>query len=434
MRITELLLHPIAVADGPLRSSYGLHAPYALRTIVEIKTTDGITGFSETYGSDSQIAGLEAIRSRVVGMDPFQLTQLRLDLSTEYDRAGKRNQMWLLPGEDPFDLNTRSFAAIEIACLDAIGKAWNRPLCDLVGGRVRDSAPFSAYLFYKHAGGGGIGDDAREDEYGEILNPAAVVRSAKQMIAKYGFKEIKLKGGVLPPKEEMAAIRALRAEFGTQYPLRIDPNSAWSVDTSVMVGRELKAELSDGGYLEDPTPGMDGMAEVRRRLLAEGNETPLASNAATTCFAHVPEAKRTDGVQIVLSDPHYWGGIRSQQKLSDLCEVLGLGMSMHSNNHLGVSLMTMAHAAAVCPALTYACDTHYPWQTEQDEVVLGGRIPFVDGAVVIPDKPGLGIELDYDRIARGRERYNKLPYRKRDDEAEMRKHVDPNWKRILPRW
>ena len=434
MRITELRLHPIAVADGPLRSSYGLHAPYALRTIVEIKTTDGIIGFSETYGGDGQIAGLEAVRNRVVGMDPFQLTRLRLDLSKEYDGDGNRNQTWLVPGENPLDLNTRTFAAIEVACLDAIGKAWNRPLCDLVGGRARDAAPFSAYLFYKHAGGGGIGGDAREDEYGEILDPAAVVRSCKQMIEQYGFKEIKLKGGVLPPEDEIAAIKALREEFGSQYPLRIDPNCAWSIDTSVMVGRELKAELSDGGYLEDPCAGIDGMAEVRRRLLAEGNDTPLASNVATTCFAHVPEAKRTDGVQIILSDPHYWGGIRNQQKLSDLCEVLGLGMSMHSNNHLGVSLMTMAHAAAVCPALTYACDTHYPWQTEKDEIVLGGRIKFVEGAVVIPDKPGLGIELDYDQIARGRERYNKLPYRKRDDEAEMRAHVDPNWKRILPRW
>ena len=160
----------------------------------------------------------------------------------------------------------------------------------------------------------------------------------------------------------------------------------------------------------------------------------LTSFGVTFTGRFLPEAKRTDGVQIVLSDPHYWGGIRNQQKLSDLCEVLGLGMSMHSNNHLGVSLMTMAHAAAVCPALTYACDTHYPWQTEIDEVVVGGRIKFDEGSVVIPDKPGLGVELDYDQVARGRERYDKLPYRKRDDEAEMQKHVDPNWKRILPRW
>jgi glucarate dehydratase len=141
-----------------------------------------------------------------------------------------------------------------------------------------------------------------------------------------------------------------------------------------------------------------------------------------------------DAVQIVLSDPHYWGGIRAQQHLSKFAEVLGMGLSMHSNNHLGVSMMIMAHASAACPHLTYACDTHYPWQTEIDEVVLGGRVPIVDGCVAIPDKPGLGVELDYDQLARGVERYNKLPYRKRDDEAEMRKHVDPDWKRILPRW
>jgi len=111
-----------------------------------------------------------------------------------------------------------------------------------------------------------------------------------------------------------------------------------------------------------------------------------------------------------------------------------MGLSMHSNSHLGVSLMAMTHAAAACPNLTYACDTHYPWQTAEDEVAAGGRIAFVNGSVRIPDKPGLGVDLDYDQLARGRERYSKIPYRKRDDEAEMRKHVDPDWRRVLPRW
>jgi glucarate dehydratase len=200
------------------------------------------------------------------------------------------------------------------------------------------------------------------------------------------------------------------------------------------VGESLRDELSSGGYLEDPTAALEGMAEVRRRLLSAHIDTPQASNVAVTCFAHVPEARRLDAVQIVLSDPHYWGGIRNLQQLSFLCDVLGMGMSMHSNNHLGISLMTMAHAAAVCPRLTYACDTHYPWQTEVDEVVVGGRIKFVNGCVRIPDKPGLGVDLDYDQLARLKERYDKLPYRKRDDEEEMRRHVDPNWRRILPRW
>jgi glucarate dehydratase len=432
--VTDLRLYPIAVADPPLRSSYGRHAPYALRTILELRTTDGLTGISETYGGDQQLATFEALRPRVVGMDPFQLTALWRDL-TEFSAAeGDRSQTHFVPGENPADRGTRAFAAIEVACLDLIGKAVGKPLCDVVGGRARDAVPFSAYLFYKHGGGGGAGEDTRADEYGEGLTPEAMVRQARQMIARYGFREIKLKGGVLDPDLEIATIQALYAEFGASYPLRIDPNSAWTVDTSVRVGRALKQELANGGYLEDPTAGMDDMAEVRRRLLAEGNDVPLASNVAVTCFAHVPEAWRKDAVQIVLSDPHYWGGIRKQQQLSSLCEVLGMGLSMHSNNHLGVSLMVMAHAAAASPHLTHACDTHYPWQTEVDEVVSGGRVPIRDGMVRITDRPGLGVDLDYDQLARGVERYHKLTYRKRDDEAEMRKHVDPNWKRVLPRW
>lgn len=433
MRITDLLIHPIAVADAPLRSSYGLHAPYALRTILELKTDEGITGISETYGGDKQIAVYESLRDKLKGRDVFQLTGLWRDMTSQV-AGGDRSQTMFVPGENPTDEPVRAYAAIEIACLDAIGKAWNLPLCDVVGGRARDLVPFSAYLFYKHAGGGGMGDDAREDEYGEGLSAEAMVRQAKQMVAKYGFKEIKLKGGVLDPDEEIRTIKELRAEFGPKYPLRIDPNCAWSVETSVRVGRELKEELTDGGYLEDPTSGIDGMAEVRAWLLSEGNDTPFASNVAVTSFDAVPKAWKKDAVQIVLSDPHYWGGIRKQRQLSELCETLGMGLSMHSNNHVGVSMMIMAHAGASSPHLTHACDTHYPWQTELDEVVEGGRIPFEEGSVRIPNKPGLGVSLDYDQLARLKERYVKLPYRKRDDEAEMRAHVDPNWRRILPRW
>jgi glucarate dehydratase len=434
MLITDLVLHPIAISDPPLRSSYGLHAPFALRTIVELKTDSGLTGFSETYGGDGPLAGLEAVRQRVTGMDPFQLAGLSRDLTAmaanEMDTTpGGRSQTYLVPGENPLDRHARTFAAIEIACLDLIGKAVSKPVCDVIGGRVRDQVSFSAYLFYKHGPFSGP-----EDEYGEVLDAQSCVRECKQMIAKYGFREIKLKGGVLDPDVEILTLRVLRDTFGPSYPLRIDPNCAWSVETSVRVGRELKNELSHGGYLEDPCATLEGMAEVRRRLLTEDNHTPQASNVAVTSFADVPRAKELDAVQIVLSDPHYWGGMRNVQYLSHLTSVLGMGLSMHSNSHLGVSLMAMTHVAAACPNLTYACDTHYPWQTAEDEVVLGGRIPFVDGAVRISDRPGLGVDLDYDQVARGRERYARIPYRKRDDEAEMRKHVDPAWKRVLPRW
>jgi glucarate dehydratase len=229
-------------------------------------------------------------------------------------------------------------------------------------------------------------------------------------------------------------MRQLHAAFGPNVPLRMDPNCAWSVETSVHIGRALAKELGGAGYLEDPAAGMDGMAQVRAQLLSAGVRTPLASNVAVTSFADIPEAIKTDAVQIVLSDPHYWGGLRQLQHLGKLCRTFGLGLSMHSNTHLGISLMAMAHAAAATPHLTFACDTHYPWQSEKDEVVACGRIPIVDGSVQIPEKPGLGVKLDYDQLARGRERYARCPYRKRDDEMEMRKHVDSHWRRVLPRW
>jgi len=434
MKIIDMRVHSIAIADPPLRSSYGLHAPYALRTILEIESEDGIIGISETYGGETPALALEEIRQNIVGQNPYQLTGLLSSMVEGQGSGIDRSQTYLVPGENPLDQTTRTYAAVEVACLDLTGKSVGQPVCDLIGGRVRDRVAFSAYPFFKHAGGGGEGDDLREDEYGEVMAPETLVREVKQMIAKYGFNSIKFKGGVLEPDIEIEAIKLLYQELGDEIPLRIDPNSAWTVDTSVHVGKELAEELSRGGYLEDPTAGLDNMAEVRKQLLEEGIKTPLATNVVVTSFGDIPRALELDAVQVILCDHHYWGGMRQVQHLANLCKVFGIGLSMHSNSHLGVSLMAMAHVAAATPHLTYACDTHYPWQSEKDEVVAGGRVPIVDGCVRITDKPGLGVELDYDQLAKGRERYRKCPYRKRDDEAQMRKHVDPNWQRILPRW
>lgn len=434
IRITDVRAHSIAIADPPLRSSYGLHAPYALRTILELESEDGVVGIGETHGGEAMAADVAAITPRLRGLSAWRLAGSLFNMIDEHAGEADRSQTHRVPGENPFDAPARLYSVLEMAALDLVGKSVGQPVCDLLGGRVRDLVPFSAYLFYKHAGGGGEGDDTREDEYGEALSPPAIVAQARQLIATYGFTSIKLKGGVLHPDEEVDAILAMREAFGEDVPLRLDPNCAWSVETSVGVGRALADALTNGGYLEDPAAGLDGMAAVRRQLLAEGIDTPLASNVATTSFAHLPETVRTDAVQIVLCDPHYWGGLRQIQQLARLCQTFGLGLSMHSNSHLGVSLMAMTHVAAATPHLTYACDTHYPWQHAVDEVVAGGRIPFEQGCVRVTDAPGFGVQLDHDALARGRQRYARCPYRNRDDAAEMRKHVDPNWSRVLPRW
>ena len=434
MKIKDLRIHSIAIADPPLRSSYGLHQPYALRTIIELESEDGVIGVNETYGGETPAAALRAVKEKIIGQNAFRITGM-LNPEMGRQRNGQDgSQTFLVPGENPLDETSRTYAAIEVACLDLIGKSIGAPVCDLIGGRVREKVPFSAYPFYKHAGGGGEGIDLRDDEYGEALSPEALVAQVKKMIAQYGFGSVKFKAGVLDPALEIETVKLMYQEFGPNVPLRIDPNSAWTVKTSVEVGKALAKELSGGGYLEDPTAGIAGMAAVRKELLALGIHVPLASNVAVTSFADLPATVASDAVQIILCDHHYWGGMRQVQHLAKLAQTFNIGLSMHSNSHLGISLMAMAHVAAATPHLTYACDTHYPWQSEEDEVVSGGRIPIVDGCVTIPEKPGLGVELDYDQLARGKERYQRVPYRKRDDEKEMQKHVDPTWKRVLPRW
>jgi glucarate dehydratase len=405
-----------------------------LRTIIELENEDGIIGINETYGGEAQTKALEALKEQIIGINPFRLTGL-LNPEMKAKAAGiDLSQTYHVPGENPWDTILRNFAAIEVACLDLIGKSLGYPVCDLLGGQVRNKVPFSAYPFYKHAGGGGEGDDIREDEYGEALSPEALVQQVKKMREKYGFGSIKFKAGVLEPALEVETVKLMYQEFGPNVPLRIDPNSAWSVETSIEVGKALATELGRGGYLEDPTAGLEGMSKVRKGLLALDIDIPLASNVAVTSFADILQCVKLDAVQIILCDHHYWGGMRQVQHLAKLAETFNIGLSMHSNSHLGVSLMAMSHVASATPHLTYACDTHYPWQSEQDEIVAGGRIKIKDGFVTIPDKPGLGVELDYDQLERGKERYKKIPYRKRDDTAEMRKHVDPDWERKLPRW
>jgi glucarate dehydratase len=176
------------------------------------------------------------------------------------------------------------------------------------------------------------------------------------------------------------------------------------------------------------------MGELRREMARAGCLIPLASNVAVTHFDDIPKSLACDAVQVILGDHHYWGGPRAITQLGRVCDTFGLGLSMHSNSHLGISLMAMAHVAAATPLLQYACDTHYPWQKASDEIVEGGRIPIVDGAVHVPELPGLGVTIDQDQLARAAERYARIPYRKRDDTAEMRKYIDPNWSRMVPAW
>lgn len=406
MKIARIEVISIAFDDPPLFNSWGLHEPLALRTIVRIELDDGVIGWGEgSYGLLNSL-DQQRLADAVRGMNPLATDALLGRLAA-------------LAPEAPTMALLRAFSAIEVACLDAAGRRLGVRVVDLLGGAVRDRIDFSAYLFYKWAGHPG----QDPDEWGEGFDAAGIVGQARRMVERYGFGSLKLKSGVQPPEQEMEVLDALHRAFPS-LPLRVDPNGAWTVDTAVQMIDKLGDKLE---YMEDPVLGIDQMAEVRRRTGAV-----LATNMCVVQRSQIKEGFDKDAVQIVLSDHHYWGGLRRTQQLAATCDAFGVGVSMHSNSHLGISLAAMVAVAANVPNIGYACDTHYPWNCDSD-IVRPGTFTFVDGALPVPEGPGLGIEVDEDRLAVLREKFVAAGRTERDDTGYLRRFV-PEFDGTRPRF
>ncbi len=428
MKITDMHITPIALGDPPLLNAAGLHAPYCLRTVVELVTDNGLTGLAEVPGSVAVDAALAAVRDVVIGADPRNWHALRAKLA---ERCSPETSV--SRGDKPWDGRTRVqvYSALDVACLDIQGKAYGVPVANLLGGVVRERVPYSAYLFYKYEGAGGelaFGTDPNATGWdaarqAAALDPEGIVAQARAMVKEFGFESIKLKGGVFEPAQEVAAMKALHAAFGPGVPLRLDPNALWTVETSIQYGREMEGILE---YLEDPCRTQEGMAAVRRAL-----KTPLATNMCTTSFDDLPGSAKHASEDIILTDHHYWGGLRASMELAAHCRTFSRGVSMHSNNHGGISLAAMTHLGAAMPNLSYALDTHYPWQWE--DIIVGGRMKIEGGCVTLPTGAGLGVELDRVALAKAAENYRRCGFTERNDEPEMQKKV-PGWKFKATRW
>ena len=382
------------------------------RVVIEVRTANGLLGLGECAGGQSRLDNLAVGAAAITGLGVFDTSMMEQLINEALD-----------PALSSFE-KAAVFSAFEVAALDIQGHATGRSVSELLGGTVRDEVPFSAYLFYKWAEHPALdGRPAIADEWGEALDPEGIVRQARKMIDEYGFKSIKLKGGVFPPAREIEAIRALREAF-PDLPLRLDPNTAWTVETSKWVAEQTEDLLE---YLEDPTPGLEGMGQV-----AASAAMPLATNMCVVAFDHIKRSVELDSVQVILGDHHYWGGLRHTRELGTLCQTFGLGLSMHSNSHLGISLAAMVHVAAATPALTYACDTHYPWNGHND-VVKPGTLRFVDGSVRVPTGTGLGVELDREKLAELHQQYLDAKMTARNDTGYMQRFV-PEYTADLPRW
>lgn len=394
MRVRAIRATPVTVPMiGPLLWSLGVEAG-TTRTVIELETDTGVVGVGETYGGRHTVEAIQFLTPYLVNQDVW-----------EFERLSRIVRSFCISYETFVPLHV--LGGLEMAFLDAAGKEARRPVASLLGGVLRDHIPFSAYMFFRQEGAGGES---------AILTPEAMRDAAAEQVETYGFETIKVKTGVLRPAEEVRTMRLLREAY-PDIKLRFDPNAAWSVETSL---RYLPAlgEL-DMEFVEDPTEGLEGMARVRRDIAV-----PLATNMCVIDFPHIPIAVRLGSVDVILADVHYWGGPRANVKLAAVAETFRLGLGMHSDRELGISTAAQLHVAAAIPTLTYAVDSHYLQQTDD---IITEPFQFRDGGLDLPQGPGLGVEIDHDKL----QRYHEL-YERSGDVVEFGDQSRPGWIPMLP--
>ncbi len=396
MRIVDIRATTVTVPlEAPLRHSNGAHWGRFVRTVVEIEADNGLIGLGEMGGGgQSAEAAVTGLKPYLVGHDPARTEALR----------------WMLanPTASLYNNRTQLLAAVEFACLDLQGKHLGIPVHELLGGKVRSRVPFASYLFFRHPA---------DDGTGEIRTAEQLVKHARALVDEHGFSVHKLKGGVFPPDYERECFRAL-AEAFPGHRVRFDPNGAFGVEEAIRFARGI--EDLDNDYLEDPTWGLNGMRRVRSKT-----SIPLATNTVVVNFEQLAANVRDPAVDVILLDTTFWGGIRPCIKAAGVCETFQLGVAVHSSGELGIQLATMLHLGAVVPNLSFAADAHY--HHLRDDIIAGGKLPYADGAIAVPDGPGLGVELDRDKLAEYAELFRELgPYPYDRDPAR------PDWYPLLP--
>lgn len=430
--IIEMQVIPVAGYDSMLMTLSGAHSAIFTRNIVILTDSTGNKGVGEIHGGDSITEALNACKPLVIG----QSLSCYKKLINTIKKAGSSSENVNSEGIQSLDLKklanvVQSETAIESAMLDLLGKFLGVPVCELLGdGKQRDEIEILGYLFYisdaRKTDLGYLFEDDSSDEWFKVRRETTLTKEAlvKQAIVarnKYGFKNFKLKGGVLDGKYEIETIRALK-EALPEAGINIDPNGAWTLKESISLCKDLNDVMS---YVEDPCGPESGFSS--REIMSEfknATQFKTATNMIATNWRQFYHAASLKSVDIILADPHFWGmngSVRMAQILNDW----GLVWGSHSNNHFDISLAMFAHVAASAPGKITPMDTHWIWQDGQD--LCNHSMKIVDGMLKVEDKPGLGIEIDMDKIEKAHELYKTLNSTDRDDALSMQALIK-DWK------
>ncbi|MCW2305892.1 enolase C-terminal domain-like protein [Rhodobium gokarnense] len=426
-KIVEMLVFPVAGEDSMLLNLSGAHGPFFTRNVVVLTDETGRTGLGEVPGGEKICQTLEDATPLVVGREVGDVNAVLQAMETAFagrDADGR--------GLQTFDLRiaVHAMTAVEAALLDLLGQFLGLPVAALLGeGQQRDSVPVLGYLFYvadrtatdlPYRSEGDAADPWVRLRNEAALTPDAVVRLAEASHERYGFKDFKLKGGVFSGEEEMAAAEALSQRFPDGR-ISLDPNGAWSLEEAISLckGRgDVLAYAEDPCGAEDGYSGREVMAEFRR---ATG--LPTATNMIATDWRQMGHAILLQAVDIPLADPHFWT-LRGSVRVAQMCRDWGLTWGSHSNNHFDISLAMFTHTAAAAPGKVTAIDTHWIWQDGQN--LTRDPLEIRNGEIAVPDRPGLGIEPDMDRILAANALYRDQALGARDDAAGMQ-FLIPGW-------
>jgi glucarate dehydratase len=426
--VTAMRVVPVAGRDRMLLNLSGAHGPYFTRNVVILSDSAGNTGVGEVPGGEKIRQTLEDARELVIGQSVAVYNHVLNAMRKRFaDRdAGGR-------GMQTFDqrVTIHAVTAVEAALLDLLGQVLNVPVAALLGeGQQRESVEVLGYLFYigdrkrtdlDYAGETDADDDWLRLRHEEAITPEAIVRLAEAAHARYGFGDFKLKGGVLRGEDEIEAIRALADRFPSGR-ISLDPNGGWLLKDAIRLCRGLHGVLA---YAEDPCGAENGysgrevMAEFRR---ATG--LPTATNMIATDWREMAHAVQLQSVDIPLADPHFWT-MQGSVRVAQMCRDFGLTWGSHSNNHFDISLAMFTQVAAAAPGEITAIDTHWIWQEGQRLTKEPLRI--ADGRLGVPNKPGLGIEVDMAEIEKAHQLYLEKALGARDDTAAMQ-YLIPGWK------
>jgi glucarate dehydratase len=425
--VTAMRVIPIAGQDSMLLNLSGAHAPYFTRNLLILTDSAGKQGVGEVPGGEAIRATLEDAKSLIIGQPVGQFNAVLNKARAAFadrDSGGR--------GLQTFDLRIAIHAvtAIECALLDLLGQYLGVPLAALLGdGQQRDQVPMLGYLFYigdrtrtnlPYASDMGAADAWSRLRHEPAMDAQAVVALAEAAYDRYGFKDFKLKGGVLRGEEEIEAVTALAERFPDAR-ITLDPNGGWLLKDAIRLCRDQADVLA---YAEDPCGAENGysgrevMAEFRR---ATG--LPTATNMIATDWRELGHAVQLQSVDIPLADPHFWT-MQGSVRVAQLCKEWGMTWGSHSNNHFDVSLAMFTHVAAAAPGKITAIDTHWIWQDGQR--LTKAPLQISGGMVDVPTRPGLGVELDMLEVEAAHQRYLNMGLGARNDAVAMQCLI-PGW-------